>query len=251
MSKLIHNCKIWTDTGYKDWLLFEENKIQQVGIGEHPASDEKIDLDGKFVFPGLIDSHIHVYGLGRELSRLRLDKPKSISELQNKLQDYSDNNRDLEWIIGNNWDQDYMEDNRYPNKDDLDLIVKDRPVLLFRGCNHIGVVNTKVLVILNSNSETENPNGGIIEKNEHHVPTGILKETALSFVTEHIKITDYETRKKLLTVGLQKCLEVGLTMVQTNDPNCWEIYQELERNDELPIRVALTIFEMPSLFSVK
>ncbi|OLS24450.1 MAG: N-substituted formamide deformylase precursor [Candidatus Heimdallarchaeota archaeon LC_2] len=243
MSKLIHNCKIWTDSGYKEWLLFDENEIKEVGIGDHPASDEKIDLDGNFVFPGLIDSHIHVYGLGRELSRLRLNKPRSISELQNKLHEYSKKNQDLKWIIGNNWDQDYMEDNRYPSKEDLDLIVDDRPVLLFRACNHIGVVNSKALEILNIYSKTENPLGGIIEKDEHEVPTGILKETALSLVTDHIKITDYKTRKKIITLGLQKCVEVGLTMVQTNDPNCWEIYKELEKNDELPIRVALTIFE--------
>ena len=75
MSKLIYNCKIWTDTGYKDWLLFKNNRIQEIGIGNHPPSDEKIDLGGYFVFPGLIDSHIHVYGLGRELSRLRLINP--------------------------------------------------------------------------------------------------------------------------------------------------------------------------------
>ncbi|MHA2098890.1 MAG: amidohydrolase [Candidatus Kariarchaeaceae archaeon] len=243
MQNLLHNCHIWTDDGYQTWMLLEDNKIVDIGKGNPPECEVKTNMNGNYIFPGLIDSHIHVFSLGRELNRLGLNKPGSISEMQNILDDYVKENQQLDWIIGRNWDQDYMEDGRYPNKEDIDLIVSDKPVLLFRGCNHIGLLNTKALEILQVDSKTDNPYGGIIDKDENGEPTGILRENALSMVTEHIKIRDYEERKKLVKLGLKQCLEVGLTSVQTNDPDCWQIYKELDEAKELPLRVALTIYE--------
>jgi predicted amidohydrolase YtcJ len=243
MKNLIHNCHIWHGEGYQKWMLVEGNKIIKIGSGNLPDHDKKTDMNGRYIFPGLIDSHIHVYSLGRELNRLALNKPGSISEMQNMLDDYVKENEDLEWIIGRNWDQDYMEDGRYPNKADIDLIISDKPVLLFRGCNHIGLLNTTALEILNVDSKTPDPSGGIIDRDENGDPTGILRENALSMVTEHIKIQDYETRKQMVKLGLKQCVEVGLTSVQTNDPDSWQIYKELDEANELPIRVALTIYE--------
>lgn len=242
MKTLLHNCHIWTDDGIQDWMVLNNNKIEKIGTGNHPEIDNRINLSGNYIYPGLIDSHTHVYGLGRMSIRLYLDKPGSISELQNRLQDYIIENTHLDWIIGHDWDQDYMEERRYPNKSDIDLILNDKPVVLFRGGNHIAVVNSKALELMGITAETENPEGGIIDKDGNGEPTGILRETALSLVTEHIKIKDHETRKRIIIMGLEHCLKVGLTMVQTNDPDCWQIYKELEAENKLPIRVALTLF---------
>lgn len=242
MQTLIHNCHIWTDNGYQDWMMLNNNKIEEVGSGSPPKCDTIVDMGGKYIFPGLIDSHIHVYSLGRMSTRLHLNKPGSMIELQDRLDTYAKENPHLKWIIGHDWDQDYMEDGRYPNRADIDLIVNDRPVLLFRGGNHNGVVNSKALETMGITSATENPDGGIIDKDENGEPTGILRENALSLVTDYIKITDHDTRKEIVLAGLQRCLEVGLTMVQTNDVDCWQIYKELEAEGLLPIRVALTLF---------
>ncbi|MFV2014846.1 MAG: amidohydrolase, partial [Candidatus Heimdallarchaeota archaeon] len=231
-----------TDDNYKDWMVLNGNKIEDVGSGDLPVYDTKIDMNGNYIFPGLIDSHIHVYSLGRMSTRLHLDKPGSIMELQNRLQKYVVENSHLEWIVAHDWDQDYMEDGRYPNKSDIDLIVSDRPVLLFRSGNHIAIMNSKALDVIGITSETINPEGGIIDKDEDEEPTGILRETAISMVTEYIRIKDDQTRKKIIMAGLDHCLSIGLTMVQTNDPNCWQIYKELEAENKLPIRVALTLF---------
>lgn len=242
MRILLHNCHIWTDDGIQNWMLLNENIIEEIGLGKLPESDNRIDMNGNYIFPGLIDSHIHVYGLGRMSTRLYLDKPGSIFELQNRLQEYVSSNPRLNWIIGHDWDQDYMEEGRYPNKSDIDFILKDKPVVLFRGGNHNAVVNSKALELMGITSETENPEGGLIDKDGDGEPTGILRETALSLVTEHIKIKDHETRKKIIIAGLEHCLKVGLTMVQSNDPDCWQIYKELDLENKLPIRVALTLF---------
>ncbi len=244
---LIYNANIWTRDGKKTWMLIKNHKIEK--IGDLTTIDEvesmnvlKLDLEGQTILPGLQDAHIHVYSLGRSKFRLQLNKPKSIAEMQNKLETYiNDLVPNGEWVVGYNWDQDYMEDKRYPTRYDLDLINKDRSIILFRSCHHIAVLNSKALEELKITDESANPGGGVIEKDDRGIPTGILKETALNQVTPHIKIKNKQTRKKLLEQGLNECLKVGLTTVQTNDAEAWELYSELTDEDRIPIRVYLTV----------
>ncbi|MHA2253028.1 MAG: amidohydrolase, partial [Candidatus Kariarchaeaceae archaeon] len=198
------------------------------------------DLDKRVLLPGLHDAHLHVYSIGRGRYRLQLNKPKSIAEMQNRLLDYIDRENDDNWIIGHDWDQDYMEDKRYPNKSDLDVINNERPIVLFRSCHHIGLVNSKALERLRIDIKTNDPSGGKIDRDNNGEATGILRENALSLVTPYITITDKEKRKKIFELGLKQCLSVGLTGVQTNDADAWEIYQELNEEGKLPIRVSLT-----------
>ncbi|MFX1514280.1 MAG: amidohydrolase [Promethearchaeota archaeon] len=238
---LFHNGKIWTLQGLKSWMLIEDNIIKDIGDNTKPSIDaESIDLEQKLVLPGLMDAHTHVYYTGELERNLQLDKPKSIAELQAKLEEFIAQFEDTEeWIMGWGWDQDYMEDNRYPTRYDLDQITKDRPVFLYRVCGHISVSNTKALEIAGITADTPDPNGGSIDRDENGEPTGILRETAQEMVEHHTEIKNKETRKKIIELGLLKCLSAGLTTVQTNDSKTWELYSELEDEGKLPIRVYL------------
>jgi predicted amidohydrolase YtcJ len=242
---LLHNAKIWTHAGEKSWMIIQDGKILSIG-GDSEITDwtgRSIDVNGQIILPGLHDSHIHVYSLGRYQGRLRLGKCGSISEMQNKLSDYiKEKPANTDWVIGHNWDQDYMEDDRYPTKQDIDVIISDRPVVLFRACNHIGVLNSKALEILQLDESSIDPDGGKIDRDHQGQLTGILRENALNFVTPLIKIHDFQKRKELFKKGIQECLELGLTAVHTNDADAWRIYSILEAEQQLPIRVFLTIY---------
>ena len=52
---------------------------------------------------------------------------------------------------------------------------------------------------------------------------------------------DPAVRKRHLALGLARCMEAGLTTVQTNDAKAWDAYRELEDEGNLHIRVMLTI----------
>ncbi|MFX1513274.1 MAG: amidohydrolase [Promethearchaeota archaeon] len=239
---LFHNGKIWTSRGLKSWMLVEDNLIKDIGHKKEPnVGVRSINLHQKLVLPGLIDAHIHVYHTGMMKYSLHLDRPKSIAELQTELYEYTERFEDKDaWIVGFGWDQDYMEEKRYPTRFDLDHIVKDRPVALTRVCGHISIVNTQALEILGITADFPDPEGGSIDRDENGDPTGILRETAQEMVNPYTEKKDKETRKKIIETGLHECLSKGLTTVQTNDYNAWDLYCELEEEGKLAIRVYLT-----------
>ncbi|MDH5403090.1 MAG: amidohydrolase, partial [Candidatus Heimdallarchaeota archaeon] len=176
--------------------------------------------------------------------RLNLQKVDSIANLQKNLKEYYatyPNKNEDHWIIGHNWDQDYMKDNRYPDRYDLDVIISKQPVLLYRGCNHIAVLNSKALQLLNIDKDSIDPVGGQIDKDIQGLPTGILRENALGVVYGFIDRQENENRKNFYEMGLNHCLNVGLTSIQTNDSNAWEYYKSIQEEGNLPIRVYLTL----------
>ncbi len=234
---IFYNGKILSPNRHYTWMEVSGGKISNLGTGVPPGSG--IDLGGKVVLPGFHDSHIHIFSLGRAAQRLNLVGSDSIAELKKRLQEYSQTSKS-DWIVGYGWNQDMMVDGRYPCKDDIDEVISDRPVVLFRACHHIGLVNSKGLDILGIDSSSTSPEGGVIDF-ENGVPTGILREKALSMVTEHIQsASSVEERMRIIQRGIEECLKVGITSVQTNDPIAWEAYCQLDDEGKLPISVHLT-----------
>lgn len=215
-------------------MRIEEGIIKELGIGEIDGND----MSGKVILPGLIDAHLHINGIGRYLDDLNVKNAGSIEEVKTKLKNYATKRKG--WITGRGWDQDIFEDKRYLNKSDLDGVVFDQPVMLYRACNHIAVINSKAMELVGIDNTTQDPSGGKIDRDENGEPTGIIRETALTLVSKFIKVTKREERKNLLRLGLRESLKVGLTGVQTNDATAWEMYKELQEEGDVPIRVYLT-----------
>jgi len=141
-----------------------------------------IDLGGRVVMPGFIDSHLHIDTLGIALNTLDLRGVGSIRELKDKLKAYSSKSR-FKWIMGHGWDHELFEEKRWPNRWDIDEVVPDKPVLLTRICLHAGVVNTRGL--RESRVLEENIPG--VQRDERGEPTGVLFEAALKHTREKIK----------------------------------------------------------------
>ncbi len=204
VSILFHNAKIYTPDGIKSWMRISGNLIDEVGVGTPRinSGETSVDLENKLVLPGLHDAHLHVYGVGLQESQLDLKDSRSIGDIQDKLQLYSENQTG--WIVGRAWDQDYLCEKRMPTRYDIDKIVSDRPVFLFRACHHVGVLNSKAIELLNLHSDTVPPSGGDIEVKDG-VLTGIISENAIELVKPFIK-PDRETRKKYIELGLKKAV---------------------------------------------
>lgn len=240
VSILFHNAKIYSSDGLKSWMRISGNKIVALGNGEPDIQTDEtsINLNGHLVLPGLHDAHLHVYGVGLQKSQLDLKDTRSIGEIQDKLRSYAKNHTG--WIVGRAWDQDYLKEKRMPTKIDIDKVISDRPVFLYRACHHIGAINSKAIEILNLSPDTEPPSGGEFEVRDGEL-TGIISENAIDLVKPFIK-PDRDTRKKYIALGLKTCLDFGLTSVQTNDGSSWQIYKELQEEGNLPIRVHLAIY---------
>ena len=204
-----------------------------------------VDLKGKTILPGFIDSHIHLDELGLSLRILDLRGVKSIRELKEKLRDYASKSRS-QWIIGRGWDQELFEEKKWPTRWDLDEVVSDRPVLLVRVCGHAGVLNTHGLEITGLiNSIDRN-----VLRNENGESTGIVVEDALSkarsMIREFLSVNDYV---EFLKTAQEHLLSNGITTVGFVSCSLKSLraLMELWRRGELKIRVRLYLYPLEAI----
>ena len=152
---LVHNARIYTlDAGFSTAtaMAFDSSgKIRKVGdeqamLSAFPAA-RRIDMGGRTIIPGLIDSHAHLYGLALSLSQAQLDGSTSKEEVIQRLREHEQGLADDDWLLGRGWDQNDWPVKEFPNRYDLDAEFPDRPVWLRRIDGHAGWANSAALAL--------------------------------------------------------------------------------------------------------
>ena len=146
-----------------------------------------VDLQGKAMLPGFVDSHGHaVMGGLQALSANLLAPPdgqvKDIASIQNTLRTWmaaSVESVELaQLIVGFGYDQSQLKELRHPSRDELDAVSTELPVIIVHQSGHFGVANSKALQLTGVDADSVNPPGGIIRKGEDGEPNGVLEENA-------------------------------------------------------------------------
>jgi len=160
------------------------DEIVAVGTNEQISaycnSDTKvIDLAGRSLIPGFIDSHMHMAILGMNILAVDCRSPgvKSIEDIKTLLSEKAKTVPKGTWVRGWGYDQSKLAENRHPTKQDLDEAVPDHPVILVRTCAHISVHNSKSLALGGITDNTPSPDGGIIGKDNGKL-NGVMFENA-------------------------------------------------------------------------
>lgn len=117
------------------WLGSDE-----VGRDQFPDADVQ-DLDGAFVAPGFVDSHIHLSATGLAISGLDLRSAGSRQHFLRLLTDFAKAHPGQP-IWGHGWDESTWPDNTAPSTDNLDAAVGDRPAYLARVDVHSAVASS-------------------------------------------------------------------------------------------------------------
>ena len=215
----------------------------------------RVDLQGKTVFPGLIDAHGHVLGLGLSLLQVDLRTSESASDAVNAVNDYAQQHRDLQWIKGRGWNQENWPSKRFPTAKQLDEFVADRPVYLTRVDGHAAWLNSKALEVAGITSETVSPDGGQIIKDAQGNPTGVLIDNAVNLVEPLIPEPTASEKKQAFQLAFNHLLSLGITSVHDAGVPAVDlsIYKGMQHQGEMPMRVypmiAATEPQLPQLLA--
>lgn len=141
------------DTEYEA-VGIKGNKIVFTGTSKEAESfigndTEVIDLNGRSAVPGFIESHIHSAVMG--VNSLAIDcRPSAVSSVEDIKEAVFERAKETpkgEWIRGWGYNDQYLKEQRHPDKWDLDKAAPDHPVMLTRVCNHISTYNSRAIDI--------------------------------------------------------------------------------------------------------
>lgn len=214
-------------------------------IGE---STDVIDLQGKAVIPGLIDSHCHMASVGasRELMADLSEEAgiRSIGDIQATLAKRAEKKAPGEWINGFQEDDSKLAEKRHPTRWDLDEASREHPIIISTVGGHFSIANSKAFDMAGVTKDTPDPVGGKFDVDpETGEKTGGLHETAIEMIqpagaVELSRQQSYDGARKILT----ECAGVGLTCVyDTVDKPEIRAILDLKNAGELPIRMRMDV----------
>ncbi|MBL3592413.1 MAG: amidohydrolase [Synergistaceae bacterium] len=206
------------DSGRSVALAVAKGRLAAVGAEDDLSaltgpSPERIDLEGAFLLPGIVESHLHFSLLGFSLDQIQAHwRPKE--EILQAVADRSvEARRRGDWILGRGWNQEVWTPPLFPTRHELDRIVSDLPVYLERTCCHAAWVNGKALERAGIDAATADPEGGEIVRDERGEPTGLLIDRAMELVTAKIPRPSREGHRRALLKAQERLLALGITTV--------------------------------------
>jgi len=239
---ILHNGKIFT----ADQLLstfsavaVRDDRIVALGwdglLDQYRAA-RTVDLDGKLVVPGFIDTHIHISGDPERW--VDLAGLENMAELKARVTRKAERLGSGEWITGYGWSEDELAERRRPLRWDLDDAAPVNPVVLTRAGGHSSVANSLALEAAGLTPQTETPPGAIIEVDDQGRMNGILREGAQGLVRRFVPDPTSAELRDSFVQNLRNLLGLGITsLIQAGVggrgfANWEEVYAEFQ--GELP-----------------
>jgi hypothetical protein len=239
-------------------VLVRNGRIAHVGttdeVRARAADAEVFDVQGRTVVPGFIDAHTHIeVALSHEMYAADVHAPplKSIREIQNVLAAKAAATPSGQWVIGRAGFnlEDSLPEKRLPNRQDLDEVSQDHPVIIFSG-RHISMLNTRALKEMGmwDAASAKPPTGTTIHRDASGVPTGLATEVFYflpDFSVEQMK-TALRGHAKAL------CTEKGITTIYAIPFSANDIRAEqaLQREGQLPLRIRM-YYHVPHMTSLE
>lgn len=241
-----------TVTRFEAILIDDEGKVRElVAEGERaPRADYREDGRGRTVIPGIIDSHVHVMGLGLSLLTVDLSNTRTLAEAQQKIADYAAAHPERPWIVGRGWNQEAWGLGRFPTAAELDAAVADRPVWLERVDGHAGWANSAALNVAGVTAATADPAGGRIERLPGgREPSGVFVDAAMDLVASKVpppRATDrdvalHEAQELLVRNGVTAVADMGSSIED------WMTFRRAGDEGRLRVRILAYAASVPEM----
>ena len=241
-------------------------QITAVGNNEEISSyigpqTEVVELDGRFVMPGFIEGHGHLFSLGESKLILDLNDVSDWSEIVSMVAVAADKARPGEWIKGRGWHQEKWDGTPenavegLPQHAGLSAVSSDNPVYLEHASGHASFVNEAAMDIIGINDDTPDPPGGTIVRNAEGKATGMMREIS-NRVAERAVI-GYEKRmspadiealdRERIRLASEEALQYGITSFhdagESGRPSFpfFELLKKMEEEGSLSIRYYMMV----------
>jgi predicted amidohydrolase YtcJ len=240
---LVYNATVYTvDSSFSkaEAIAVDKGRIVAVGNSKDLQNQfdakEKIDAQGKYIFPGLMDAHSHFLDYGLGLNQADLVGTTSWDDVLDRVKKFSNENKEG-WIVGNGWDQNDWTEKNFPNNEKLNELFPDRPVILSRIDGHAAIANNKALQLAGVKAG-DKLEGGEVEVKNGKI-TGILIDNATGLVYSKVPKPTTAQLTDALMDAQNNCFAAGLTTVSDCglDYSMALLIDSLQKKNELKIRM--------------
>jgi predicted amidohydrolase YtcJ len=177
---------------YVQALAVRDGRIVRVGsrsavMALKGAETRVVELKGRTLIPGFVDSHSHLSDYAGSLEQGNLSPPplgkvERIADIITEMKALKArlNAPAGTLLVGSGYDQDLLAEKRHPTAADLDAAFPNEPVLLRHASGHMAVANTAAMKLVGISAATPDPEGGtILRKPGSKEPEGLMQEMAM------------------------------------------------------------------------
>ncbi len=251
MEYIFDNGRIYTQAGrIASAIAVSGCRIAAVGSNDEicrmqSEKTKRIDLKGRCVVPGFTDSHCHVLYGGLAAEQLSLRETTSICGMIREIQAYIKEKKlsPGTWILASGYDHNIFPEGRHPDVKDLDAVSEEHPILIERVCGHIGAANSLALALTGFDREQVFPGGGRIERGPDTKPNGILVETVLDRIKDHLPKPTVEESARAIRRIFAEASSYGVTSMHTDDvagstlETVMSAYQRVKEEGKATVRI--------------
>ncbi len=218
--------------------------VSEIDQWRGPAT-KVIDARDHSVLPGFNDAHVHFLVGGLQLDNVQLKDCDSPQDFAARIGERAKHTAKGEWILGGDWDEQRWTPPQLPNKELIDPVTPNTPVLVNRYDGHEALANSLALKLAGISANTPDPPGGTIVRDVQGNPTGILKDAAIDLMDKAMPPVPHARAVRAAKRALAYAAVLGVTSVQEMaNPGedlgrFLELYQELAEKGELTARIYL------------
>lgn len=205
----------------KNGLIIAIGSTEEIS-GHEGSNTRVVDLAGKTLTPGFIESHGHLMGVGYNKLELDLMYVKTYDELVQKVAEAVEKAEPGDWITGRGWHQSKWIETPdkvvkgFQTHDKMSAVSPDNPVYLRHASGHATFANAKAMELAGVNrlsveSLSGEVEGGEIIEDELGNPTGVFTERASSLIGRLVPRDTEERAEQALEMAIEECLQKGIT----------------------------------------
>lgn len=215
---VLTNGKVYTNGKFEEAIAIDGKKIKNIGeseklLQEISDDDSVIDLDGKLVVPGFIDSHAHGGLMTASFKgKINLFEGNTVEEYVEIIKKYIEEHPDMSVYKGAGWSSPQFGEIG-PSKDILDEICKDKPIVLNGAEGHSLWANSCAIELAGIDNDTPNPMGGVIERNEDGSAQGTFKDEAQAIINAAMEDDSVDLYCETILEYQEEMAKLGYTAV--------------------------------------